>query len=204
MNGIWISVLLVCVALCASPVLGQFQEPSSKSGQGENIGNSPPTPAKRPQHPQIERQFDRTPCHDIDTATINVPADFAISYSSGPVHADRGGSYSYSVRADGEFRIVQGRSRRTTPGRAAQQVTKKGRISPESVRKIFGRVLACDFFRMEGCQDLKIHDGGTSAISVTANGREHMVRQTNCGSLRAASIVSTMREEIGRVGNLSE
>lgn len=156
-------------------------------GPGPSSAGSPP--------PRDERF-----CGPVDLGVI-VPLDFAITYTSGPTHADWGSRRVEKVYANGDAvieEIPSVRGGQPPPPQDRKPMVVK-RMSPDGVKRLYARVAACEFFDLkERYWNPNIRDGGVENITVTANGRTHSVVVYYYDVPRYASIVSAMREEMGR------
>ena len=151
-----------------------------------------------PARPDGQTPRDEKFCGPVDL-NVTVPVDFAITYTSGPTHAEWGSRQVKTVLATGQAvteEIPPPRGgRMPVPQDQKPPVVK--RVSPEAVKRIYAQVAACEFFELkENYWNREMRDGGVTTITVTASARTHRVTVYYYDVPRYSSIVSTMLNEM--------
>ncbi len=141
-----------------------------------------------------KRPHDEVLCGLVDLGEASVPADFVISYVTGPLHAEWGGKRVLKVYANGDVVVTKGRRKdRLSP---PVEETLHQQIPLAGVQKIYTHVTACGFFDLEKQYwNRDVRDGGSEYLEVTANGKTHSVRVYYYRVERFRSIVSVLEEE---------
>jgi hypothetical protein len=145
---------------------------------------------------------DSAPCGKVESGQITVPEDFVITYREGPHGLAFGRQRTLRVFAAGDFVIEQIVLRGIVPEEEDVKILVKNRISPGRVRRIYARLLACDFFALEQRYDNRdIRGGKQEIIHVTANGKSHSVGVHYFLVRRFSTIRSTIFREVPVVGD---
>jgi hypothetical protein len=161
--------------------------------------------ARLEQGPDAARIDTQTPrddrlCGPIDE-NVAVPADFAITYSSGPTHAEWGSRRVTTLFANGNVvteEIAPSRGGRP-PSPQEQKPPVMTRVPQDGVKRVYARVIACEFFDLKQTYwNQNIQDGIVNNLTVTANARTHRVTVYYYDVPRFESIVAGMREEMSK------
>lgn len=145
---------------------------------------------------------DNSRCGKVDANSITVPEDFRITYKEGPQGLPFGRETTLRVLATGDFVIEQIALRGRVPKKEDVKVLVKNRISLGRVKRIYARVVACDFFSLEQYYDNRnIRDGKQEFIHVTADGKSHYVGVHYFLVHRFSAIRSTIFREVPIAGD---
>ncbi|MBP1730263.1 MAG: hypothetical protein H6Q55_692 [Deltaproteobacteria bacterium] len=150
--------------------------------------------------PDRETPRDDRFCGPVDE-NATVPADFAITYSSGPTHAEWGSRRVNTMFANGNVvteEIAPPRGGRP-PAPQEQKPPVMKRVPQDAVKRVYARVIACEFFDLkQNYWNQNVRDGGVSNLTVTANAKTHRVTVYYYDVPRYESILSSMREEMNK------
>ncbi len=147
---------------------------------------------------------DTTPCRPDDAKGVKVPEDFTVTYRQGPYGLPVGRETSLTVRASGAFVIervtLQPALDLQRPG--DKEVLVANWISADRLRRIYARLVACDFFRLQRRYDNHdIFDGRQELIAATAGGRSHSVGVHYVLVHRFSAIRSALFREVPVAGD---
>jgi hypothetical protein len=147
--------------------------------------------------PQTQAR-DATPCRPIAQQAAAVPADFSITYRSGPTHADWGTTWTKSVNAAGLVTIKQVRPIRGRGGPREEKSEQK-QLPKQAVEGIYAAVVACDFFALNASYwNRRVMDGWSSSLAVTAGGKTHNVVEHHFSVARLSAIVRALNEAVDK------
>jgi len=135
------------------------------------------------------------PCAEIDITELTVPPDFLIFYKDGDSHGNRPGPRTHiEVHANGIFKYFTGSWR----GGSVQLPLEQREISQENVKRIYAKVIGCDFFDLnEYYSNPRIMGGFSTYMSVTASGKSHGVSVSNTSEKRFDSVRKALYKEAG-------
>ena len=119
-----------------------------------------------------------------------VPSDFSLVYGTGATHADWGRT-TYRISADGK--VLHERSRRS------QRQKKEYLLTKEDMAAIISKIRERRFFDLEEhYANPKVHDGWSSYITVTMDGRKHGVSLRNMHQADFGAVAETISSTISR------